>query len=989
MKKGFRFSFLWLLLTIFGIILIVLTLTYGILQDSISNYVQPYIPQISQSIQGIPSWLFLIIALILLSALIGIVVWIQSYLRKITSDKRNEYKLNHPVEHRYLSWIIDTVGAEQATFVKPMLTLLPSKKPNKSLRQETSIKSTIQYIFRFANNFDDLIQMEIKNDAYGVIIEGDPGLGKTACLRRQALLQAMNVIGGEEELPRIPVYVVISDYRGDIPFYDFFKNKLDRSFRYSSFLSLDIDSYLSEGRLLIFLDDDSIEGRNSQSQLEEIASFAEKHKDNFFVIASRPNSWLSKFNFIHYRLNPWSRSDAYKLLSKILNKSQQTQAKNIIKQIPNAYFWLTTNPNMLRILASTVQHSKKRPKTKTELVSDFIDTMLDLEIQKRGAEIDTNYLRLFLEVAASYSLDKDKFEIPLYQLKEKSYAKTIELDIETMAPLPIVEACIGAGILEQSENSNMIFFPHSIIRDYFAGSYIGGVWELQGKLTIKAWENKWTQAAGFMLGMLDNNSAKKLIQQIRNMKGFSGSRIIIGEIIANSKIDREEPLVVDIVEQLGEELQHLHRSRLQILRVLGQLYNQKTRELFDNIFFERHHNLSWISWLSQADDTLLLREQVVLAMTSVGVKVPFAHWVVLRLTWIGVNVWKFVSIPFKINFFLFPLFAMLFEFLLTYIWIPLLLFFIYWIVDLVATKKSLLTLLQTILNNADQNSGIFIWALLLVLLIAGGFFYERINFHFIQRKSQSQLKAYLDNLRSNHQINPKDVSVALFSLQRYVNLAFERKPDEIVAYLSDITKNDDFPYDFNCQAIKELALTRDPKAVDVIDEILSELEFNQSQVSFYVARTCTAALGFINTRQSVDILARISEEPIRKIRRIAIDSLTLIGTEDAAKEVFRMIDFETGTGNYAMRSYLIIQAHLINCMLVTDSLVKHKRPDKFFYHWRLWIEDIERGMYVQYYKVISECVNSGKIEDKLIQEIDNTDNAELKDKLRRIVKYIE
>jgi hypothetical protein len=102
-----------------------------------------------------------------------------------------------------------------------------------------------------------------------------------------------------------------------------------------------------------------------------------------------------------------------------------------------------------------------------------------------------------------------------------------------------------------------------------------------------------------------------------------------------------------------------------------------------------------------------------------------------------------------------------------------------------------------------------------------------------------------------------------------------------------------------------------------------------------------------------------------------------------------MIDFETGTGNQAMNSYLIVEAHLMDCVLVTDALLKFERPDKFFYHWKDWIEDIERGMRVQYYKVISECVNNGKMKDRLIQKIDNADNTGLNDKLRRIVEYIE
>ncbi|MCZ7550956.1 MAG: hypothetical protein M5U11_17655 [Anaerolineales bacterium] len=798
----------------------------------------------------------------------------------------------------------------------------------------------------------------------------------TSCLRRIILNRANKIISGEENLPRLPVYVVISDYRGDVPFIEFFKNRLDRSFRYSSFLSQDIDGYLAQGRLLIFLDDDTNQGQDSQKRLEEIVSFTKKHKDNFFVIASRPNSQLGKFSFVHYRLNPFSGRDARKLLGKILDKSQLTQAKNIIERIPGAYFWLATNPNMLWMLARAVQLSEKTPKNRTELVANFIDTALKTEANKRGEEIDIDNLRTFLESAAFHSVENTEFEIPAYLLEENPRFEFNGL---------IMQIFVGAGVLAQTKDGHVTFFSQAIIRDYFAGSHIRKEWKMHGKLAFLEWSSKWVSPISFAAGMLDSDEGEKLLQQIKLMYGFVDNSVLVGEMIAYSNIDRETQFVVEVVEQIGEELKSLHSSRLQIVRILSQLYNKKTQEVLDGIFSESHQNLSWLSWLSQANDTLQVREQVITAMKLAGTSVPFSYWAVFILTWIGVKVWGIVSIPFKIDFFLYPLFVALVELLLTYIWIPVLVFVIYWIAKQGITVQSIGSLGQSITNIIHQYPLlIFIGILILAEII-----YLQVSFFITQRKCQTQLKIYLNKLRASHKAKPLSVLVAQFALQRYGVLVRESNPDEAVEFLASIATDDRFPAPFICQAIKELALTRDPRAADVIVKLLSMIDFNDSRFSFYIAWTCTVALGFLDTKKSIDGLKKITEEPIRKIRKIALDSLALLGNEDASKEILRTIDFETETGQHALNSYLIIEAHLMNCTPTSGMLSDFTKPNKDFYHWKDWLKNIQGSMHIHYYKVVSECVRNGKMKEWLSQKIENVSETETKDKLRRIIETFE
>lgn len=975
MKKG-RSVLVLILLGIIALVLIILGSAYSVLLDAISNYFQPYLITFTESAKNVHPLLILFGLLIFVSVLIGTWNNFQKRLEAATKNQQDEFRSNHPVEHRYLTWIIDNLSSEQATFVKPKVSLLTPINYKKSGRKKLKIGTVIQNAFRLATGFDNLVESEMIHDGYGIIIEGDPGLGKTACLRRQILNRAKKIVTGEENLPRIPVYIVISDYRGDVPFLEFFKNRLDRSFRYSTFLSQDIDRFLAQGRLLIFLDDDVIEGQDSQKRFEGIISFTEKHKDNFFVIASRPNSWLRKFGFTHYRLNPFSGRDAWRLLGKILDKSQLRQAKNIIEHIPGAYFWLTTNPNMLWVLARTVQWSEKTPKNRTELVANFIDTALKAEANKRGEEIDINNLRSFLESAAFHSLENTEFEIPAYLFEEDP-----RLEINGL----IMQIFVGAGVLGKTEDGHAIFFSQAIIRDYFAGSHIRKEWKMHGKLAFLEWSSKWVNPISFASGMLDGDEGEKLLRQIKLMYGFIDNSVFIGEMIAYSNIDRETQFVVETVEQINKELNSLHGSRLQIVRILSQLYNKETRDILDGLFFESHKNLSWLSWLSQANDTLQVREQIISALKLAGVRVSFAYWAVFILTWIGVKAWRILSIPIKIDFFLYPLFVALVELLLTYIWIPLSIFVIYWIIKQGVTETSISTLSQLIRNITHQYPILIFIGVLVLAEIA----YGKVSFFIIQRKSQAQLGIYLNKLRASHKLNPWSILVAQFALQRYGVLVRESNPDEVVAFLASIATDDRFPVRFLCQAIKELALTRDPRAADAIVEILSMIDFNDSQSSFYIAWTCTVALGFLDTEKSIDRLKKIIEEPIRKIRNIALDSLALLGSEDAAKEILRAIDFETKTGQHALNSYLIIEAHLMNCVPVTDALLDFKRPDKYFYHWKDWIEDFQRGMHVQYYKVVSECVNNGRMKEWLSQKIENTNETEIKDKLRRIIETFE
>lgn len=219
MKISIRTFFLWLFLTIIGIILLLLTLMYDIFKDAISNFAQPYITQLSQSVQGKSFWLFLIIVFVTLAGLIVVVTLVQSRLKKIARNKQEEYKLDHPIEYRYLTWIIESFSSEQATFVKPKVSLLTPINYKKAGRKKLNIGKVFQNAFRLPTGFDNLVESEMMRDGYGVIIEGDPGLGKTTCLRRQILNRAKKIVTGEENLPRIPVYIAISDYRGDVPFF--------------------------------------------------------------------------------------------------------------------------------------------------------------------------------------------------------------------------------------------------------------------------------------------------------------------------------------------------------------------------------------------------------------------------------------------------------------------------------------------------------------------------------------------------------------------------------------------------------------------------------------------------------------------------------------------------------------------------------------------------------------------------------------------------
>ncbi|MEM8640344.1 MAG: NACHT domain-containing protein [Cyanobacteria bacterium P01_G01_bin.54] len=335
-------------------------------------------------------------------------------------------------------------------------------------------------------HLDEWVELVNNNQFLSIIAE--PGYGKTTLLKMIGL-ECLKGIHGGFKGRKIPVFINSSRLSSKI--YDIEKCIIDEldicGFPNSSNF---VRAILEKGRLVILIDGlDEIASGDLKMALPKIQDFADKYRNNNFVISCRTAAYknpLRKFKDIF--IDGFKNDQVEEFIKKWFPDSDQEQTGqkccNLLNRSDNTIArQLSSTPLLLTFLCIVYGRYKKFASNRTLLCEDALNIILREWSAERNPDkaipgINSGQEEILLsEIAYEMSLGKRK------TLKNKEIILIIDNFIERNRKIKqnadsslIFEAiCTHQGILVEEHRMGIrheYSFSHQILREYLAASYI-------------------------------------------------------------------------------------------------------------------------------------------------------------------------------------------------------------------------------------------------------------------------------------------------------------------------------------------------------------------------------------------------------------------------------------------------------------------------------------------------------------------------------------
>lgn len=297
-------------------------------------------------------------------------------------------------------------------------------------------------------------KVEIRIDGYSynwlphysrVIIEDTAGMGKSTITRKLFL----SIV---EEKAGVPVLIDIRQLNFSNSILNEIKRQL--SSLNKSFDEVVIMKILEEGGFIFLLDGfDEISLANREYVVQEIHSFKEKAKNNYFLITSRPEDSLVSFgDFQKAHIRPLQKKEAYELIARYDKYSFKKIAGTLIKQLEEsedeALKEYLANPFLVSLLYKAYEFKKDIPTKKSQFYRQVYDALFENhDLSKEGYFKREKYSRLNI----------DEFERVLRHI---AYHTAISNDVEYSVDTII-------NIIDKVRNriNDLKFSAHDFLKD--------------------------------------------------------------------------------------------------------------------------------------------------------------------------------------------------------------------------------------------------------------------------------------------------------------------------------------------------------------------------------------------------------------------------------------------------------------------------------------------------------------------------------------------
>lgn len=302
---------------------------------------------------------------------------------------------------------------------------------------------------------------EIMNQASQLVLLGEPGTGKTTCLK----WRWFKFIKDYQQGDKTAIYVPLAKYQP--------ANNLVDFICHISSIRLEFLRYiLKQKRLILLLDAyNECPARLQDKCLGQIISFHACWRDTPLILTSRILPWSQKLNFPVFAIQPLPREKQVHFLGAYLKDAER--AKDILAQLyaqPDGKI-IAKNPWMLFMISEIAREKEDLPQGRALIYSHYIREWYELEAEKipdSGADlpwITDQILNDIRYIAAHMRLGGYTKEARLSWITETMGDKlTAEIKITDFP---------GQGMIHSSSRkANSFKFSHETLQEYLSAEYV-------------------------------------------------------------------------------------------------------------------------------------------------------------------------------------------------------------------------------------------------------------------------------------------------------------------------------------------------------------------------------------------------------------------------------------------------------------------------------------------------------------------------------------
>lgn len=217
-----------------------------------------------------------------------------------------------------------------------------------------------------------------------VVLVGDPGAGKTTCLRKLAL-DAL-VEDRDSERARLPVYLPLRNIDTEADPMTWVRRELLAKEAIGD--DVQLNKLLESGHLLVLLDglDEILDGHRDRVT-GAILQLARTYPLLGLIISTRSTGYHWRFpGFVHLELQPFSPPDVEEWLTKRLSPFGKDVTERAIATIlaDEALARISGNPLLLAMTARLFERGQPLGVSRTNIVARFVDLLVDEWDMLRG-----------------------------------------------------------------------------------------------------------------------------------------------------------------------------------------------------------------------------------------------------------------------------------------------------------------------------------------------------------------------------------------------------------------------------------------------------------------------------------------------------------------------------------------------------------------------------------------------------------------------------